>query len=171
MKPLLFLFLLLFAASRALAVDPAEFTVGAFTFERPEGWGWISPSSPMRKAQLSVPGEGTAAADVTFFHFGAGQGGSTQANIDRWIAQFQDGYSDTKVESVGKTSVTFVSASGTYLSGMPGTPSTPMPGYALRGAILASPGGDVYVKMTGPENVVKKAGDAFEKMIRDAASR
>ncbi len=54
---------------------------------------------------------------------------------------------------------------------MPGGPTPPKEGYALRGAILQSDGGDVYVKMTGPDAVVKSAEAAFEKMVRDAASK
>ena len=122
----------------------------------------------MRKAQLNISVDG-ATAEVTFFHFGAGQGGDVQSNVDRWVGQFQDSTSDTKTETVRATTITFVQAAGTFLSGMPGTPATPMAGYAMRGAILASSEGDVYVKMTGPEAVVKGAEGAFEKMVRTAA--
>lgn len=159
---------LLLTLTMAPAAEPVEFTVGAFTFERPEGWSWIVPSSPMRKAQLNITGDG-GTAEVTFFYFGPGQGGSVQANVDRWIGQFQDGYSDTQTETEGSTEITFVKAEGTFLSGMPGTPSTPLTGYAMRGAILASSEGDVYVKMTGPEGLVKTSAPAFEKMVRAAA--
>ena len=110
----------------------------------------------MRKAQFSVPGlDGSAPAEVAFFHFGAGQGGSVQANVDRWFKQFSGGSTDAKTERVGNTMVTFVRAFGTFSSGMPGGPTTPLKDYAMRGAILESPAGDVYVKMTGPQGVVK----------------
>ncbi|MDX2081307.1 MAG: hypothetical protein SFU53_11035 [Terrimicrobiaceae bacterium] len=154
----------------AQAADPVEFGVGAFQFERPEGWQWIVPSSAMRKAQLNVPGQ-PEAAEVTFFHFGPGQGGGVQANVDRWFGQFQNGTNAQAREAVGQTNVTFVEATGTFMSGMPGGPLTPKDGYALRGAILESPGGDVYVKMTGPADVIIGASEAFAKMVRNAASR
>jgi hypothetical protein len=127
----------------------------------------------MRKAQLSVPGAGAEVpGEVTFFHFGAGQGGGVQANVDRWLGQFQDGTSDSRTETVGKTTVTFVRAAGTFSSGMPGGPTTPMKDYAMRGAILENAAeGDVYLKMTGPEPVVKAAEETFEKMVKAAASR
>jgi hypothetical protein len=156
----------------ARAADPVEFTVGNFVFTRPETWGWVVPASPMRKAQLSVPAvDGTAPAEVTFFHFGAGQGGTVQANVDRWFKQFSNGSTEARAERVGNTTVTFVKAFGTFSSGMPGGPTTPLEDYALNGAILESPGGDVYVKMTGPQAVVKHAEPALDKMIREAASR
>ena len=160
------------SAAAAVAAGPVEFTVGSFTFARPESWEWVPPTSPMRKAQLSVPGKaGGLPAEVTFFHFGAGQGGSVQANVDRWFKQFSDGYTDAKTEEAGNTTITFVKAEGTFASGMPGGPSTPMKDYALRGAILESSSGDVYVKMTGPKEVVKGAAPALEKMVREASAR
>ena len=167
-----FVLLSLLVAHVALGADPVEFTVGDFVFTRPEKWGWVTPDSAMRKAQLLVPaGEDGVSAEVTFFHFGAGQGGSVQANVDRWFKQFSDGSTDARTEQVGKTTVTFAKAFGTFASGMPGGPTTPLKDYALRGAILASPSGDVYVKMTGPQKIVKHAEPAFEEMIRGAASR
>lgn len=173
MKIYLYLVLYVGFIGIAKSADPVEFSVGGFSFERPSGWGWVVPSSPMRKAQLSVPGIGVAApGEVTFFHFGAGQGGGVKANVDRWLGQFQDGTSDSRTETVGKTTVTFVRATGTFFSGMPGGPTTPMKDYAMRGAILENAAeGDVYLKMTGPEPVVKAAEEAFEKMARAAASR
>ncbi len=167
----LFLFSLVFI-SLSHAADPVEFSVGDFVFARPASWSWMTPASPMRKAQLSVPAqEGSAPADVTFFHFGAGQGGSVQANVDRWFKQFSNGPSDSRTARVGQTAVTFVKAEGTFSSGMPGGPTTPLKDYALRGAILGSSKGDVYVKMTGPKAVVEAAEPEFDKMVRGAASR
>ena len=52
---------------------------------------------------------------------------------------------------------------------MPGGPTTPMTGYALCGAILESAEGNVFIKMTGPEAVVKSATEVFKKMISEAA--
>lgn len=161
------LFAIVVLAGAAHAADPVEFKVGAFTFGRPDGWQWIVPSSPMRKAQLGIPEGG----DVTFFHFGPGQGGGVKPNVDRWLAQFQKPVSSTRSEKVGSTNVTFVEAVGTFSSGMPGGPTTPMEGYALRGAILENAQGDVFVKLTGPEALVKTATPAFEKMVRDAAAK
>ena len=51
--------------------------------------------------------------------------------------------------------ITYVTTEGTFSSGMPGGPTTPMTGYALYGAILESPDVNVFIKMTGPEAVVK----------------
>lgn len=169
---ILFSCLLTFLALGILrAADPVQFSVGDFQFDRPEGWAWVPVTSAMRKAELSVPGSEGVPAEVTFFHFGPGQGGGVEANVQRWFGQFQDGYTDTRAEKFGQIPVTLVTASGTFSSGMPGGPTTPKSGYALRGAILESSGGDVFIKMTGPESTVKAAEGAFEKMVKAAAAR
>jgi hypothetical protein len=163
----------------ARAEEPATFRAGAFSFAVPQGWQSVTPASPMRKAELRVPGpEGTGAAGealITVFHFGQGQGGSVKDNVDRWFGQF-DGNLEAKgaataKETIGTIPVTFARARGTFQSGMPGGPTTPLEGQALLGAILESPGGDVYVKMTGPAPTVDKAEPAFVEMIRTACGK
>ncbi|MEX1111273.1 MAG: hypothetical protein WEB31_05685 [Chthoniobacterales bacterium] len=168
--------LLVLSACLAAAEAPAPFTAGDFQFAVPSGWRAEKPSSPMRAAELHLPGpEGTGAAGeaiVTVFHFGPSQGGTVEQNVDRWFGQF-DGDSESKgaataKETIGTVPVTFVRARGTFQSGMPGQPTTPLEGQALLGAILESPGGDVYLKMTGPAPTVEKAEPAFVQMIRAA---
>ena len=56
--------------------------------------------------------------------------------------------------------------SGTFSSGMPGGPTTPMENYGLYGAILESPQGDVFIKMTGPAALVKAAAADFEALVQ-----
>lgn len=152
------------------AVDPVEFQVGGFSFVRPSGWGWVVPTSSMRKAQLEVSGANQSKADVTFFHFGPGQGGGVKANVDRWFGQFQNAKTAQNEVTLGRVRVVFVQASGTFSSGMPGGPTTPMENYALRGAILQDEEkGDVFVKMTGPAALVESAWLDFEAMVKAAA--
>ncbi len=146
------------------------FAVAGLEFTAPEGWEKQKPASTMRKAEFKAPGkEGEEAAEVSFFFFGEGQGGSVEANVDRWYGQFEEpkdrieAKSET-VERDGKK-VTLVRARGTFLSGPPVGPKTPKPGYALLGAILEGEGGPVFVKMTGPAGVVEKAEKAFREMV------
>ena len=163
--------LFLLAVAAAPAEQPAEpVKVGAFTFTLPQGWKTVTPSSPMRKAQLEIA-QGSDKAEVTFFQFDAGQGGSVADNVARWFAQFPGSEEKRKTETVqaGSVKITFASTEGTFSSGMPGGPTTPMSGYALCGAILESPDGNVFIKMTGPEAVVKASSEAFKKMVSEAA--
>lgn len=161
------------ARSSTQSLFPTYFNVGAFSFTRPENWRWETPNSPMRKAQLTILGKNGTKALVTFFNFGPGQGGTVQANVDRWAAQFTavDGTpikAITTLQKINTTTITFVSAHGTFASGLPGGPTQACADYALRGAILESSQGDVYVKMTGPEALIKEATVAFDKMILSA---
>ncbi|MDQ3623393.1 MAG: hypothetical protein M3463_13025 [Verrucomicrobiota bacterium] len=166
---------LLLAITAALyAQDKTTFEVGAFTFARPAGWKWIEASSPMRKAQLEVPGkEGGKPAEITFFHFGPGGAGGVDANVKRWLGQFQSKQGAEKVETkeLGGTKATMVSTEGTFSSGMPGAPATALPDYALLGAIIEHGDGPVFVKMTGPAPVVNDARAKFLEFITAAASK
>jgi hypothetical protein len=156
----------------ALCAEPASgpIKIGAFTFGVPEGWRQVTPSSPMRKAQLEIA-RGSAKAEVTFFQFGASEGGSAADNVARWFAQFPGSEDKQITEHVqsGAVKITFAMTEGTFSSGMPGGPTTPMTGYALCGAILEGGEGNVFIKMTGPEAVVKASTDAFKKMVSEAA--
>jgi hypothetical protein len=164
-------FFLLATASTPAGKPPERVNVGAFTFTIPEGWKTVTPSSPMRKAQLEIA-QGSEKAEVTFFQFGAGQGGSAADNVARWFAQFpgSDDKRKTETAQAGSVKITYVTTDGTFSSGMPGGPTTPMSGYALCGAILENLDGNVFIKMTGPEAVVKAATEAFKKMVSAAAT-
>jgi hypothetical protein len=161
----------LFIATALCAEDASgPIKIGAFSFVVPEGWRQVAPSSPMRKAQLEVS-RGSAKAEVTFFQFGASEGGSAADNVARWYAQFPGSEDKQITEHVqsGAVKITFAMTEGTFSSGTPGGQTTPMTGYALCGAILEGGEGNVFIKMTGPEAVVKASTDAFKKMVSDAA--
>ena len=173
MKPLLISFAVLWASVLCAADAPATFKVSEFTFKRPAAWEWVESASSMRKAQLKVnDADKKNSAEVVFFHFGPSNGGGVQANVDRWFGQFQEPREKIGAKSdettIGKHKVTFVRAEGTYMSGIPGGARTPQPGHALRGAIIESSEGDVFVKMTGPAALVKSAEADFRKLIESA---
>lgn len=152
---------------------PATFSVGEFTFTRPAKWEWVEVTSSMRKAQLKVTEASSKdSAEVVFFQFGPGSG-STDANVKRWERQFNPRDKDAKVDetTVGKTKITYVEVEGTYNSGMPGGPTTPMAGYALMGAIMESEDGSVFIKMTGPKEIVKSATADFKKMVESGPKK
>ena len=163
-------FLALTAIAMAAEQAMESIKVEGFAFAVPEGWKSVTPSSPMRKAQLEIA-RGPQKAEVTFFHFGADQGGTAEDNVARWYAQFPGSEKNRITEhvQVGQVKVTFAMTDGTFSSGMPGGPTTPMEGYALCGAILESAAGNVFVKMTGPNAVVKASTEAFKKMVTEAA--
>ena len=150
---------------------------GGLSWKPPPGWTAEPPSSPMRVVTYRVPAASGDAepAELGVFFFGKGEGGSVDANIDRWLAQFTPEASaakpSRKVETVKGIRVTRVSAEGTYSSGMPGGPRTPKTGFVLLGAIAEGPGGNVFFKLTGPGKTVKKAAPQFEALIHSLAQK
>ncbi len=164
----------LFAVTSLSAADaPTEFAAGGLKFTRPAAWTWVPSTSPMRKAELKVESaDKKTSAEVVFFHFGAGQGGGTTANVERWFGQFSDGRDKINARSEDKTvnglKITYVHAEGTYLSGPPMGQKTPMKDYALVGAIIEDADGNVFIKMTGPKELTKAAEADFQKMVEGA---
>lgn len=161
-------------SSLAQAADaPAIFEVGEFKFTRPASWEWIESTSQMRKAQLKVNDAAKKqSAEVVFFHFGEGAGGGTQANIDRWLGQFQEAReklnSTIETATVGGRKVTYVQAQGTYMSGMPGGPKTAQAATTLLGAIIESDKGNVFIRLTGPSPLAASAKSDFRKLVESA---
>jgi len=153
------------------------FKLSGLTITLPPGWVRMPVSSPMRAAELSVPpmsaDVGQEPGEVVFFHFPPGDGGAVDANVRRWIGQFeespQEAQARTAAEEHGGLRVTFVAAQGTYKSGIPGGPTTPKPGFALRGAIIETPRGNVFIRFTGPLALVERHEEAFNAMVRLAA--
>lgn len=163
-------FAVVFAFTAALhaAEGPAEFKVGGITFERPEAFKWVEIKPGMRAAEMAVEEDGKA-AEVVFFNFPAGIGGGVEANIDRWLGMFREGKNkiNAKTEKISKPKGTihYIQAEGTYMSGMPGRPKTPKPDSMLQGAIIETPQSNIFVRMTGPAELVKKHQKAFRTMI------
>src|SRR4249920_3351365 len=67
--------------------NSAQSAAGDLRFKAPDGWTTEKSSSSMRVAQYKLPKvEGDKEdASLVLYYFGANQGGTAQANIDRWI--------------------------------------------------------------------------------------
>ncbi len=136
----------------------------------------------MRVAEYKLPrAEGDGAdAILVLYYFGQGQGGSAEANIDRWINQMQqpDGRpskerAKTETLTVNNLPVTRVDVLGTYSGGMAppggGMPAaTPgdMSNYRLRAAVIETPKGSYFVKLTGPQKTVSRWDKAYTDYIK-----
>jgi hypothetical protein len=146
--------------SRKQAVD---LKAGDFTFKIAAPWKKERPSSRMVAGQLSH----AVKKDVVtkFYFFGAGQGGAVDANVKRWIGQFETPPKvERKMVKYGDTKVTFVFAKGTYLDGPPFGRKTPKAEHALFGAILEGKSAPVFIKSTGPQKEMDAIKEAFEKL-------
>ncbi len=162
MKPFLLLALLL---SVLPAAADETLKVADLSFKTPAPWQSVPTSSPMRAGTLhfTVDGE-EKPLEAVFYYFGAGQGGDTEANITRWLGQFE-GTPESKREELaaGDKKVALVVAHGTYLDGPP-FGGTPRPDYTLLGAIVPAADANVFIKLTGPKDAVAKALDAFKAL-------
>ena len=146
--------------------------VAGFTFNPPSEWVSSKPTSNMRKAQFEAQSKSKGKAEIAFFHFGSTGAGGIQANVDRWMKQFEDPQGKVvKTEKFGDNSLTFAQAYGTFLSGRPFGPKTPKPGYALTAAIIDGPAGSIFIKMTGPRAAVDEHTDALKKMAQAAVKK
>ena len=150
----------------ALPASAEEIEVSDYKFAFEAPLTTKDPLRPMTEGGVVIPaGEGKT-LDANFYFFGAGQGGSVEANVARWIGQFEGEPKVEKEESThGDHKVTILKAKGTYLDGRPFGPKTPKEGYALLGAIIEGGEGPVFVKLYGPEAEVAATEAAFKKLV------
>ncbi len=129
----------------------------------------------MRAATYAVPGAQSGGGDgeCAVYYFGPHQGGTVDANVKRWIGQFEGGEKNAKTAKrvIHGLNVTAVEASGAY-SGM-GGPMAPaktvQPDYRLLGAIVEAPEGLVFFKFTGPAATVAANQSKFNAMLNSLA--
>jgi hypothetical protein len=157
----------------AILVVSVAAQTGSLTFTAPPGWQPRPAASKMRVAEFVVPKAAGEPEDgeVIVYFFG-GTGGSVDANIERWIGQFQqpsgraaDGNRSTRM--VGALKITTVDVSGTYVAEIsPGSAQRHhKPNYRMRAAVVETPGGPYFVKFTGPGGTVKQASAAFDRFL------
>lgn len=167
--------LVLAATTTGLGDDRESLNVSEFTFKFGEPWVRQQVSSAMRAGQLTYDHEDEDLEDVdlVIYYFGQGQGGGTQANIDRWLGQFEGTpKSNTEEKEMGDRKVTFLTAEGTYMESMGGGPFSgdkkARPNYTMLAAILPSDRGDVFLKLTGPTDSVEAMKDDFAAFAESA---
>ncbi len=172
------------ALALALLVTPVAFAEDAkikeievkdIKLDVPETWkAKPLPAAGFRAAQFEIPPvEGDKeAAELVVFHFGPNGGGGVQANIDRWVKQFDAEERKLKIFD-GKTKqgeYVLVDLSGTWNKPV-GPPiamkTTKAPGSRFLGVILKpANGGDYYIRLTGPAKTVTENAKAFRIAIK-----
>ena len=147
---------------------PVPGVTGEIKFTPPEGWQTQTPRSTMRKAQYALPrAEGDPEdGEVVVFFFGAREGGNLEDNLARWRGQFKTadgkpvGDDAVKRESItiDNMKVTLLEVNGRYDPGMmPGAPARgPSDNFRMIAAVVESPGGNWFIKATGPSATMAK---------------
>ena len=157
--------------------------VSGLAAESAGGLSWTAPSDweqqqrPMRAANYVIPAvEGDSEpGELAVYYFGPGQGGSVDANINRWLGQFQSAAGQplamSDAERTNKTvngvDVTLLDVSGTYLfKPFPMAPqATPKPGYRMLAVIAEGADAPVFFKLTAPAKTAAAAEAEFHDLI------
>jgi hypothetical protein len=149
--------------------------------ESAAGLRWVAPAGwkaeaarPMRAATytIALAAGDRGVAECVVNYFGPGQGGTVEANVQRWQAQMlgvdgKPAHSSVTTRVVRGVRITVVDSSGTY-TGMGGPMAggaKPVGGYRLLGAIAGGRGGNVFFKLTGPAKTIAGQQAAFDRML------
>lgn len=145
-------------------------------YDAPGDWIEEPAPSPMRAAQFRlprVPGD-PEDGELVVFYFG-GSGGGVEANLQRWIGQMEqpDGRSSFAVASTtafeaNGLDVTLLDVPGTYVAAVrPGAAERlDKPGFRLLAAVVETPVGPWFFKLTGPARTIDRWDAAFTAFLR-----
>jgi hypothetical protein len=168
-------------ANTASAINTAGMqapqTSGDLHYKVPDGWVAGQPSSKMRVAQFKLPkADGdNEDGELVLYYFGANQGGTAEANIDRWISQIQqaDGSPSkdkAKTESLTANGlkITTVDVAGRYTAEMaPGSGKFyDNANYRLRAAVIETAKGNYFLKLVGPAKTVGRWEQSFTDYVK-----
>ncbi|WP_396219260.1 hypothetical protein [Gemmatimonas sp.] len=140
----------------------------------PAGWVASTPSSSMRLAEYRVPATGSAIpVEIVVYFFGPGQGGSSQANLDRWKSQFSNPAGGDVAETVrrdttGAFPLTVAEYSGTYArgTGAGSAPDAARPGHKLIAVVAETPRGTLFFQCFGPVAAVDAQRAVYLQFVR-----
>ncbi len=146
---------------------PKEVKIEDITLKIPADWKQEEPSNNLRNAQYeiaAVKGDGRCEMYVSFFK---GTGGGVEANIERWLQQFEADGRDAKVVqgTCAQGPYVYVEITGTY--NMPVGPpirrqTQKVEGARMLGVILGIEGkGNYFLRLTGGVNTVEGQTEAF----------
>lgn len=144
---------------------PSEAEVSGFRFRVPAGWqrAELTPAQQgFVDARFEIPEHGE---DVKLTL--STTGGGVEANIQRWIGQFQlpAGVApDSEQLEVDGVPVTLVDIRGEFQ----GMGQAPQSGWRMLGAAFAGAPRDFYIKLTGPADVVDALEEEFRSFVRSA---
>jgi len=141
-----------------------EVKAGTLTLAVPAAWQQSQPSSSMRLAQFRIPKANGDTDDGEFviFFFGAGGGGGVNANLDRWIAQFEPTGRTVNLTQGKSPKGDYVFATITGTFNMPIGPamngqSKPVANAQVLAAIVNTPDGAYFLKAWGGKKTMATA--------------
>ena len=158
-------------SSQAAFAQASTVSLLDYTASVPKTWTSRPPASKMRLAEFVAGAPG--GAEVIVYSFGPGQGGSVDANLERWKSQFSnpDGKPVVPRVTAGKAGafpITIAEYQGTYARGI-GAGSAPqdaLPNHILIAAIVETPKGPLIFQMFGPKAAAEAQRDAYLAFVK-----
>ncbi len=162
-------------AAKPQAIDLAE---GHLQLPVPARWKQVKPRSRIIQYEFSIPAVGDDENPGRMTIMAAS--GGLEANIARWVGQFQSsegkplGEDAKKVEKkmISGLEVHLVDLSGDYQDkpGGPFGPSVNRPNYRMLAAIVPTEGrGTWFIKLYGPQETIAAAKKHFDQMLAGMA--
>ena len=155
------------------AAKPSRLVIQGFASPLSPTWVATTPSSSMRVAQFAIPAaKGAEAGEMAVFFFPPGQGGSPDANIQRWASQFTgpNGQAVTpkiSSESVGGMRLTLVELQGTYARGVGmGPTGDAKPNQTLLVALVETTVGRITLQLYGANKTISAQRSNFTKLAK-----
>lgn len=153
------------APGEVAAPEPAD---PGLDWNVPGKWT-IDLAQGMRLATYVIPAAGGGQnAECAVYYFGPGQGGGVDANLQRWMGEFQPlEKHDIRKRKPNGVQVTRIEARGTYVAHSMRGPEEPAEKqkWALMGAVVEGPKGDIFFKLVGPAATVDAAAKDFDGML------
>lgn len=144
--------------------ESLEIGKGKVVIQTPATWKKMPPGM-MVDHEYRTPAEGEKYVRITISQ----ATGGVAANVTRWIGQFEGATKEnSKVEKkvVDQTTVHMVEVSGTMVPMSPRPGVKKEPDYKMLGAILElKDGATIFVKATGPKELIGEMKESFDKVI------
>lgn len=139
----------------------------------PAAWQPVEPASSMRSAQFILPGstgQGADNGEMVAYFFASGDGGTQEANIERWSSEVTDASGKPVKPSVATTKnamtkVTLVTLQGNYTRGanmVAGAQAKA--GQTLLVAMVETAVGRITLQAYGPSKTVAAHRDSFVRL-------
>lgn len=141
--------------------------------QAPAAWTMVPPATDKRLAQFKIttPGAGMT-AEVIVYYFGKGDGGTAEANIERWQGQFVGTKEQPVIPSVQRfesngMTVTTAELHGAYARGIGvGPVGVPKPDQTLLAAVVETPEGNLIIQLHGMAASVSAQKEGFLAFVR-----
>jgi len=157
-------------------IHSAPFTKSGIQIQVPSTWV-LTPPSPnsMRAGEWKIPSlkKGEDPGEFVLFHFGEGQGGDAQTNLNRWKNQVTNSQgapapAEITVKEIQGLHISQIQSFGTYvgMSALPGVPPTPKADCGFVGIVIeGGTEGSLFLRITGPQTLIKTLVPQIQKMV------